>query len=188
MTRRLLPIRLLLGCLLLPAAALAADWQLVPDDSSLGFRAEAQGEHFDGRFQRFEATIRFDPQSLDAGRFEVAIALDAVDSQNSERDDMLAEPEFFDSRRQPQAHYRAERFDALGGNRYRASGELELRGARRPVALDFDWQADGDGAVLVGTARLDRLAFGIGSGEWEDTDLIAREVEVQTRLVLRRAE
>lgn len=179
---------LLLALLWLPAGVFAADWRVLPGASSLGFSAEAQGETFDGRFSRFEARIRFDPAALEASRFEVEIALDSVDSQNSERDDMLAEAEFFDSAKQPNARYVAERFVALGGSRYRADGELELRGVRRPVALQFDWSVDGEQARLTGEASLDRLAFGVGSGEWEDTELIAREVAVHATLLLRRAE
>lgn len=182
-------IRLLtLPLLLLPALVDARDWAVVPDGSMLGFTAEAQGEPFDGRFARIDARIRFDPAALDDSRFEVEIALDSVDSQNSERDAMLAEPEFFDSGRQPNARYVADRFVALGGNRYRADGELELRGVRHPVALQFEWSADGDAARLLGEAMLDRLAFAVGSGDWEDVELIAREVKVTTELRLRRAE
>jgi polyisoprenoid-binding protein YceI len=182
-------IRLLaLPLLLLPAFVDARDWTVDPDGSSLDFTAEAQGEPFDGRFARIDVRIRFDPAALDDSRFEVAIALDSVDSQNSERDEMLAEPEFFDSGRQPNARYIADAFVAEGGNAYRADGELELRGVRRPVALQFEWTTEGERARLVGSARLDRLAFGVGSGDWEDTDLIAREVTVRTQLVLQAAE
>jgi polyisoprenoid-binding protein YceI len=176
---------LLAAALLLPALAGARDWQVDPGTSTLGFRAEAQGESFDARFGRFEARIRFDPAVPEAGRFEVEIALDSVDSRNSERDDLLAEAGFFDSRRSPRARWQAERIERLPDGRFRADGELTLRGVTRPVPLTFAWQPHADGATLAGGARIDRLAFGVGDGEWADPELIGREVEVVTTLDLR---
>ncbi|HEY5612417.1 MAG TPA: polyisoprenoid-binding protein, partial [Lysobacter sp.] len=38
--------------------------------------------------------------------------------------------------------------------------------------------------VLTGKATLKRLDFGVGSGDWADTDLIPNEVAVSTRVVL----
>jgi polyisoprenoid-binding protein YceI len=166
----------------------ARDWAVQPDASMLGFTASAQGEVFDGRFTRFEPRIRFDPDALDDSRFEVAIALDSVDSRNSERDEALAEREFFDSVRRPDAHYTATRFIALDDGRFRADGRLSLRGIEHPVALTFRWeQADGH-ATLDGEATLDRLDFEVGSGDWADPAMIAREVSVHTRLKLQAAD
>jgi polyisoprenoid-binding protein YceI len=187
MTRFSSPVICTIAALLLPLASTAAEWRVDPAESRLGFRAEAQGEAFDGRFARFEARIRFDPAALDAARFEVDIALDSVDSRNSERDEMLIEPEFFDVSAERSARYRATRFEALGDGRFRALGELTLRGVTRPVPLDFTWQAATGGATLEGSAELDRLAFEVGSGDWADADVIAHAVQVTTRLVLRAA-
>ena len=51
------------------------------------------------------------------------------------------------------------------------------------AALSFTWTATAK-PVLIGEARLKRLDFGIGSGEWADTDLLPNEVLVKTRLLL----
>ena len=96
---------------------------------------------------------------------------------------MLVGPDFFNTGDQPEARYQASRFSALGVNRYRAEGTLTLNGKSRPVPLDFTWTA-GTPAVLEGRATLKRLDFGIGEGDWADTDLLPNEVEVITRLEL----
>jgi polyisoprenoid-binding protein YceI len=163
--------------------ALAVDWS-VAADSALGFRASAQGETFEGRFSRFDARIRFAPDALTNSRFEVEIDLRSVDSQNSERDEMLADSAFFDSNSQPQAQYLADRFTALEDGRFRAEGTLTLRGVSAPVTLDFQWSATDTGAALVGEATLDRMTFKVGDGEWQDPDAIAHEVRVMTTLQL----
>ena len=175
--------RLFALLLLLAAAPLgAADYVAAPG-SRLGFESSYDGEAFAGRFERFTPRIRFDPARLGEARFDVAIDLASVASDNDERDEMLAAPEFFDSGAMPQARYLATRFRALGGGRFVAEGVLSLRGVEKAVPLAFTW-TPGANPVLEGEATLDRLAFGVGAGEWADTSLLPATVVVRTRLVL----
>jgi polyisoprenoid-binding protein YceI len=168
--------------LLASNAAQAADWTTLPG-SSLGFTGSFQGESFEGRFGKFTAQIRFDPAALDQGRFDVRIEVGTADTRNEERDVMLRSAEFFDSRKQPQAHFVATRFRALGGNRFVADGVLSLHGVSKPVPLTFTWKP-GAKPVLDGQASLKRLDFAVGTGDWADTDLLPNEVKVKTRLLL----
>lgn len=171
--------------LLLLSASLsvhAADYAALPG-STLGFSAIYQGEGFDGQFARFTPQIRFDPAKLATSRFDVRIDLASADTKNEERDEMLLGNEFFDTARNPQARFVATRFRALGGNRYAADGALSLHGASKPVTLAFTW-TPGAKPVLVGEAKLRRLDFGVGTGDWADTELLPNEVKVRTRLVL----
>jgi polyisoprenoid-binding protein YceI len=172
----------LLISLLASSASLAADWRTLPG-STLGFSASAQGESFDGRFTRFTPRIRFDPAKLADSRFDVAIDVASADTRNQERDEMLRSAEFFGAKKTPQARFLAQRFRALGGNRYAADGVLSLHGISKPVLLTFTWSG-GAQPVLAGEARLKRLDFGVGSGDWADTEELPNEVKVKTRLLL----
>jgi polyisoprenoid-binding protein YceI len=177
------PLLLLLS---LADSAAAADWAMQPG-STLGFTASYQGESFEGRFGKFAPQIRFDPAKLADSRFDVRIALTSVDTRNSERDDLLKSGEFFDSRNLPEARYTAGKFRALGGNRYAADGSLSLRGVSKQVTLTFTW-TPGARPVLSGEATLKRLDYGVGTGDWEDLELLPNEVKVKTRLVLAPSE
>jgi len=172
----------LLPMLLASVSVQAADYIALPG-STLGFSASYEGEGFDGRFVRFTPQIRFDPAKLATSRFDVGIDLASAKTDNDERDEALTGREFFDTRKNPQARYIATRFRALGGNRYAADGTLSLHGANRPVTLTFTW-TPGAKPVLVGETKLKRLDFGIGTGDWADTDALPNEVKVRTRLVL----
>ncbi|MGQ0801388.1 MAG: YceI family protein [Pseudomarimonas sp.] len=183
MTRILLPLLFAFAACFGASTVHAAEWQTAAG-STLGFSAEAQGEKFSGVFSRFEARIRFAPDALTASRFEVEIDLKSVDSQNSERDEMLADEAFFNSAAEPKASYFAERFSQLEDGRFRAEGVLTLRGVSAPVPLDFTWTGDASTATLEGEAVLDRVAFKVGAGEWEDAEAIAHQVSVNTKLVL----
>lgn len=162
--------------------AVAAPYRVLPG-SLLGFTASAQGDEFEGRFARFTPSIEFDPKQLARARFDVRIDLASADTKNTERDEMLHGNGFFNAGKQAQARYVASRFRALGGNRYVADGVLTLNGISKPVPLNFTWSG-GAKPVLVGSAALKRLDFGVGTGEWDDTEELLNEVRITTRLLL----
>lgn len=154
--------------------------------STLTFATTYQGEVFTGRFPAFTTRLSFDPANLASARLDVAIPLAGAVTGDGERDSTLHGGDFFASARFPQARFVASKFRALGGGRYAADGQLTLRGATRPVTLDFTW-APGAAPVLTGRATVKRLDFGVGSGDWADTGLIPNEVAVATKVVFRPA-
>lgn len=162
----------------------ATEWKVSPEGSSLRFSGEAQGEPFEGRFARFTPAIRFDPDQLDSARFDVGIDLASVDSQNEERDQTLADADFFNTDEFPQARFLATEFAATAEGRFEARGSLTLRGVSKPVTLGFGWSETPEGARLEGQATLDRMQFGVGSGDWSDAETIAHQVIVSTTLLL----
>lgn len=151
--------------------------------STLTFTGTYQGEKFTGRFEKFDAAVRFDPASLATSRIDVRIPLATANTDNDERDEMLLGAEFFDAVAKPDARYEAAKFVKLKDGRYRAEGTLTLRGVKKPVALVFSWTG-GAKPVLVGEAVVNRLDFGVGTGDWDDLELIPNQVVVKTRLVL----
>lgn len=175
------PRSCLLPLLLLAGPAFAADYVQAPG-SALSFAGKYQGEVFTGRFPGFVTTFTFDPAQLANAKLDVAIPLATATTGNEDYDDELRGDDFFSSAKFPQAHYAATRFRALGGNRYAADGTLSLRGASKPVTLEFTW-TPGAKPVLSGKATVSRLAFGVGGGDWADTGLIPDAIAVATKVV-----
>ena len=178
--KSLLALALFVAATLAPAHAAHFAAQ---SGSTLTFTATYQGEKFTGRFGKFDAAIRFDPANLAASRFDVRIPLASATTNNDERDEMLLAPEFFDAIARPEARYEATKFVKLKDGRYRADGTLTLRGVKKAVPLVFTWTG-GAIPVLVGEATVNRLDFGVGTGDWDDVELIPNQVVVKTRLVL----
>ena len=71
-----------------PAAADAPAWT-VEEGSVVGFVASQGGGPVEGRFERFEAEIRFDPEAPEGGQVSVVIEVDSVNSESRERDDTI---------------------------------------------------------------------------------------------------
>ncbi len=164
----------------------ATDYQLEPTGSSLTFTAVQQAAKFESRFERFTALVRFDPAQPETGSITARIDLGSVDTGNPERDDVLKGADWFNLSQWPEAVFTAERI-VRAGDGYAASGTLALRGVTRPVRLQFRWTpaAADQPARLVGSAALERLAFGVGQGEWRDTAYVGNGVDVQVDIRLR---
>lgn len=171
--------------LALPVAGFAAPtWTTDPATSTLTFTSSADGESFTGSFKSFDATIAFDPADLPGSSFDVNIDLTSADSGNSDRDETLQGAEFFNTGKQPKAHFKAKDFVAGAAGKYTANGTLELNGVTKPVALVFSWTGDAAKATLTGESILKRLDFNVGTGDWADDTTITHEVVVKTTLQL----
>lgn len=85
------------------------------------------------------------------------------------------------------ATFRATSFKALGGNRYQAIGDLTVRGVTKPLTPPFTLVITGDVAKMTASLALNRLAFGVGQGEWKTTEVVPGTVTVNISLTARRA-
>jgi polyisoprenoid-binding protein YceI len=56
------------------------------------------------------------------------------------------------------------------------------------IAFRFTPSPDGRSAALDGSAVVNRLEFGVGQGEWQDTKWLADAVRVRFALMLTRSE
>ena len=178
--------QVLMSALLLAAMpALAADYVQAPR-AALAFAGKYQGQLFTGTFPGFRTTLRFDPADLANARLDVGIPMATASTGNREYDGEMRGKAFLDATGFPQARFTADRFRALGGNRYAADGTLTLRGVARPVTLEFSW-TPGPRPLLVGRATVRRLAFNVGGGDWADTRLLPDAIAVATKLELRPA-
>ncbi|WP_045728026.1 YceI family protein [Xanthomonas sp. GPE 39] len=172
-----------LVAMLMAAPGFAADYVQAPG-STLVFASKYESEVFTGQFAGFDTKLSFDPTHLASAKLEVTIPLTGAKSGNAERDSTLQSADFFDVTRFATAHYRADKFRALGNNTYAADGTLELRGVSKPVTLTFTWSA-GAQPVLTGKATVKRLDFGVGGGDWADTKTIPNETAISTKVVFK---
>lgn len=172
----------LLAGMLASSPVLATEY-VQAEGSSLAFASRYDGELFTGRFEEFSTKLRFDPANPAAGRLEVLIALTSAATGNADRDSTLRTADFFDIGRHAEARYTASGFRRVAEGQYQAEGTLELRGVSKPVALTFTWGEEGGKPVLTGRAVVQRLDFGVGSGDWADTGVIPDAVNISTRVV-----
>jgi polyisoprenoid-binding protein YceI len=152
--------------------------------SRLEFTGVQAGAPFKGVFHQFTAVVDFDPAALTTARIEVTIDLNSADSGDKERDGTMRGADVFDVSHFPTAHYvtRSVTRTATG---FSAVGALTLHGVTKDVPIEFKFASAAAGASLNGTAELKRLDFGVGRGDWKNTEWIADPVKVAFSLNLK---
>src|SRR5215472_2917835 len=110
-----------------------------PNHSTLGFSAKhMMVTTVRGRFTEFTGSVELPDDDPTKAVAEFSIKAGSIDTGVEQRDNHLRSADFFDAERFPELTYRSTAIKALGGDRYRADGELTIRGTTRPVTLEID--------------------------------------------------
>ncbi|TGK15351.1 YceI family protein [Leptospira fluminis] len=83
-----------------------------------------------------------------------------MNSGSEKRDNHLADPEFFDIAKFPEAIYHIDSV-RLTGDTLAIKGRLSLHGVERPLDLDLQRKKDTSDLVLVGETTLQQKDFGM---------------------------
>ena len=165
-------------------AAAAASYSADPQQSRLEFVGVQAGAEFKGVFHKFTAAVEFAPDALASSHFDVQIELNSVDSMDKDRDTTIRGADIFDVAHWPTAHYVTRSFTKTTTG-FSAVGALTLRGVTKDVPIDFQFSQSANGAKLEGSAKLKRLDFGAGQGDWKSTEWVADAVKVSFSLTLK---
>jgi polyisoprenoid-binding protein YceI len=174
------------GVILLAAAAAvanAAGYTADGQKSRLEFVGVQAGADFKGVFHKFSAAVDFSPDALPGSRIDVQIDMSSVDSMDKDRDKTILGPDVFDVAHSPTAHYVTKSFVKTASG-YTAVGALTMHGVTKDVPIDFQFTQVAAGATLTGTAKLKRLDFGVGQGDWKSTEWVGDAVRISFSLVL----
>jgi polyisoprenoid-binding protein YceI len=186
MRRAALSVAILAAAMAARAAGPAADYTADPGASRLEFIGVQAGAEFKGSFRKFTAAVDFAPDSLASARFDVQIDLNSLDTMDKDRDKTMRGPDIFDIAHFPTAHYVTRSFTKTAAG-YSAVGALTLHGVTKDVPIDFQFVSAAGQTKIEGTAKLKRLEFGVGQGDWKSTEWVKDEVKVAFSLVLKPA-
>jgi polyisoprenoid-binding protein YceI len=175
------------AALLLGAAAVSGAWaqqKLAAAQSEIAFTSRQMGVPVDGKFTRFDAQLTFDPKKPETSKVAFTVDLTSVAIGSAEVETELAKPGWFDTKKQPQATFQSTAFKPAGAGKFEVSGKLAIKGQSQDVVVPVTVQQSGTNATATGTFTLKRLAYKIGDGEWNDTSIVADEVQVRFKLAL----
>jgi polyisoprenoid-binding protein YceI len=166
------------------ASACAAGYSADPSLSHLEFVGVQAGADFKGEFHKFTATVEFAPETLANSNLDVQIDMTSVDSGDKDRDTIIRGKDIFDVAHIPTAHYVTKSIIKTAAG-FTAAGTLTLHGVSKDVPIDFQFVSSGAGAKLTGSAKLKRLDFGVGQGDWKSTEWVGDAVKINFSLVLK---
>ncbi|MDQ8701911.1 YceI family protein [Streptomyces sp. LHD-70] len=121
-------------------AALTGEYTIDPSHSSLGFTARhAMVTNVKGAFLDFEGGLSLDGSNPAASAASLDIKMDSVDTGAPDRDGHLKSADFFDVEQFPAMTFRSTSAEALGGDDYRITGDLTIKGVTKPVTIDLEF-------------------------------------------------
>jgi polyisoprenoid-binding protein YceI len=183
--KALLQNLLLCACCALPSLPAVAAHEWTPREGGrLGFVASWEGIEFEGVFHEFDAAVSFDPADLPGSRFDVKVDVTSADTQSADRDEGLADPEWFDYAKYPQATFESSSIKSIGDGKYEAAGKLTIKGVTHDITFPFAWEEHDRAAHLTGHTVLRRTDYHIGEGEWAEDDTVGFDVRVKVDLTL----
>jgi len=120
-----------------------------------------------GMFNEFGGTVVMDKANPANSSVTITLDPNSVYTKNSNRDDHLRGPDFFNVKQYPEWKFVSTAVELSRGGKYNVTGDLTVKGVTKPVA--FEIELVGEGADAKGTYRagwytrfsIKRSAFGI---------------------------
>lgn len=180
-------IRLLISLALLASSiAYGAEMNTVQlDKSNIAFISKQMNVSVEGAFKKFSAQISIDPAKPEAGRARIEIELASIDAGSTDANDEVKGKSWFNTREFPTASFTSTTVKALGGGRFESTGKMTIKGKTLEARAPFTLKQEKGVLVLDGAFPLKRLDYGIGSGVWSDTSVVADEVLIKFHFVLK---
>ena len=166
--------------------AAAPQWETDSAHSGIYFSVRHIFSFVHGFFEDFENTVHFDPDNLDASSFAFSVKVKSVNTNNRKRDGHLRYDDFFSATKYPEMTFKSTRITHKQGNQYIVEGNLTVKDVTKPVAIAFTFFGTQDHpfnpkeAVTGFEARftIDRLAYGVGNGEFLKMGVVGQEVDI----------
>jgi len=137
----------------------------------------------DGTFKKFTAQLIFDPAKPAAGSAQLTIYTASYDLGDESYNQQVRGKDWFDSAQFPNATFVSSAIAPAGGNQFRVSGKLTIKGKSENVTLPVTVTQQGATQIFDGTLSIKRSQFDIGTGEWKDTSVVADDVSIKFHIV-----
>jgi len=174
----------LFGAAVQPALAQAKPAVLVPAGSEIAFTTRQMGVPVEGKFGKFTAQVALDPKKPETGN--VAFTIDTASARfgSAELDAEVPKAPWLNVAKFPQASFQSTALKATGAGKFEVAGKLTIKGATQNVVVPVQVAQAGGTSTATGTFVIKRLAFKVGDGDWNDTSLLADDVQIRFKLQL----
>jgi polyisoprenoid-binding protein YceI len=136
--KRLIGIIMALA-LMAPFSALAGTYTLDPAHTNIGFKVKhLMIANVKGVFEKFQGTVVIDDQDIAKSKINVSVDIASINTNIAKRDDHLRSNDFFDAAKYPKMTFESTRFERVGPDKLKVTGNLTIRGVTRPVVLNVE--------------------------------------------------
>jgi polyisoprenoid-binding protein YceI len=112
-------------------------WKFDPYHTQVEFSAKHLGMMtVRGHFAEVTATGEIHPDHPDKTKVEASINTASIRTHNETRDNDLRSSNFLEIEKYPTMTFKSTKIEHTGGDRYKVTGDLTIKGNTRPVTLD----------------------------------------------------
>ena len=191
--------------LLLPTALLASDVNKPQDNASIKWNLDRSHSnvtfsirHFFtpvvGKFTAYNIDLNFNPNDLANSSVSVDMDVNSVNTNNERRDSHLKTADFLDAEKFPKMTFTSTSITKTGENQFLMRGNLTIKDVTKQVEIPFTLLGVADHpsrentevAGLEGSFKLNRLEYGVGTGDWVSTAVVSDELTVDIFLSVNR--
>jgi polyisoprenoid-binding protein YceI len=142
-------------------------WVVDPVHSRVGFAVKHLGiSTVRGEFKEFEGTLEIG-EDLPTSRGYGTVKVASIDTRETDRDDHLRSPDFFDAAQFPEIAFESTKIEPLDEEEFRVTGRLTIHGVSNEIVLHAEvggTEPDPWGNERIGlevTGRLSRSDYGM---------------------------
>jgi polyisoprenoid-binding protein YceI len=145
----------------------AADFDVDPAHTSVGFNIKHLVGRVNGSFTDFTGTFSFEQGKPAKDKVEFTVKTASINTQNEKRDTHLKSPDFFDVAKYPTMTFVSKKVVAAGKDKLKVTGDLTLHGVTHEETFNVEFGGiakDPWGNTRAGfsaTTTLNRKTYGI---------------------------
>jgi polyisoprenoid-binding protein YceI len=141
----------------------------------------------EGKFNKFTAQVTFDPSKPTQGTAQFTVDVGSYDLGDDSYNEEVRGKEWFDAKTWPNATFVSSAIAPAGGNQYKITGKLTIKGKSQTVVVPVTVTQQGNTQTFDGSLPIKRSQFDVGTGEWKDTSEVADEVVIKFHIVATRS-
>lgn len=180
---------LVMLALLVPAISRAGTYKIDPQHTSVTFSIRHLFSKVQGRFDKFDGQIVFDPANPATAKAEGSIDVASINTNVEKRDQHLRSKDFFDVETFPKITFTSTKVTDVDPQKKtgKLHGKLKIHGVEKDVVLDVAYLGEGSDpwgnkkAGFSATTKINRKDFGLNWNEALETGgvLVGDEVEIE---------
>jgi polyisoprenoid-binding protein YceI len=143
-------------------------WVIDPAHSEVQFKVKHMMiTTVTGQLTSFESTVEADSDDFTNAKVHFSADMNSITTNNEQRDGHLKSADFFDLENNPKLTFESTGFEKAGGDKFKLTGDLTIRGISKPVTLDVEFggiNKDPWGNLKAGftvTGKINRKDWGL---------------------------
>lgn len=141
-----------------------------------------------GQFNSFSAEVEVDPDNVANTKVRASIDANSIDTNNTDRDNHLRSPDFFNIEEYPTLEFESSAFRSKGDGKIEVDGQLTIRGETHPITLTGEQQGPAanpfSGQRTVGFSlhgEIDRELYGLTWNQGLETGgvMVGKKVTIE---------